>query len=143
MMPELHLRLAQLRSGRGDANRAAHREFEPAAQRESVDRRHRWFSQRLQFAKNLLAAPRQSLRFDGVHLRQFADIAARDERPVAGSGQNNSLDGCVFARHPERLSQFGNDLPIQRIQLLRPVYGDERKPIRIRLKREELKGHMG
>ena len=68
---------------------------------------------------------------------------ARDKRLLAGSGQDQSLDRSVFPRHPEGLSQFGDDLPIQRIQLLRPVYGDQGKPVPIRLKRELLKAHMG
>src|ERR1019366_4130258 len=53
---EFYFWLPQLRVGRCDANGAAHRKFQTAAQRITIDRRHRRFAQSFERTENMLPA---------------------------------------------------------------------------------------
>src|SRR5206468_7395172 len=65
-----------------------------------------------------------------VVLALLVDVAARRERPVAGAGDHDAANLVVDAHARDGLVQLGVQPLVHRVQLLRPVHGDDPDPFR-------------
>ena len=141
---ELHFRLPELRVRRANAHRARHRQLQPAAQRETVHRGHRRLPHGLQAPKDTPARAAQSRASSGDSSRQFVDIGAGHEGLFAGAGQRSARESPDRSRTRRKASSSSHHRRrIERVQLLRPVDGDERNTVRSGLKHNVVVGHMG
>ena len=55
----------------------------------------------------------------------LVDIAASRERAFAGTGKHDTADAVVGLERMHRVVHFPNQLPVHRVQNLRPVEGDD------------------
>ena len=79
---------------------------------------------KLAFSLNALAVKRKFLSVHRRLQRQFANVRSRDERFLSGARQDQHTYALVIARIEQRMMQFLNRLPVQRVQHLRPVEGN-------------------
>ena len=114
---EFHFGQAELGALIGDAEMAAERQFQPAAERRAVDGRDGRLGDRFQ------------RRDDGAQLRllhrlaEFGDVGAGDEGP-SGAGDDDGRDGRIVAQRGQRLHQRLADMEAQRVDR-RIVDGDD------------------
>jgi hypothetical protein len=114
---ELDLRKAEPRASRGDAEVAAHRQFEPAAERRAVHRRDGRLLHVVDDGDHF-HQPRRLRR-----LAEFRDVGACDKcTPCAG--ENDRLDACIVARRDDAVLDALPDGLAQRIHG-RIVDGDD------------------
>ena len=97
--PELDLRLAELRVVGRDADVAAHRELEPSAEAEPVDRCNERRARRVHPVPELLdPAGRAALvriRCRLAQRRELLDVRSRDEGALAGADEHDRADAVV------------------------------------------------
>src|SRR5690606_20492029 len=121
---EVDFRLADLGRVRGDAQVAAHRQFQTAAQCETVHHRDDRLGQGLDEAHHPLAAQGEVAALDRgqrVHLR---DVGAGHEGFGTGAGKHHHPDRVVVRGGAEGRVQRIQGRRVQRVQLVRAVDGE-------------------
>ena len=97
--PELDLRLSELRVVGDDADVAAHRELEPSAEAEPVDRRDERRARRVHPVPELLDPARRAalVRIRGglAQRRELLDVRPRDEGSLARADEHDRTDAVV------------------------------------------------
>ena len=119
---------AEFRSGAGDAQVAGEREFQPAAEGEPGDGGHDGDFGPFDGAEQGLSAQHGGAAGFGREPLQFGDVRPGGERPTAGAGENDSLRPGVAREFGEGRAERVQGRPVQRVERLRPVEGDERGP---------------
>src|SRR5947199_384527 len=84
-------------------------------------------------AAGALGAERIQLRLRVllVVLALLVDVAARGERLLPGAGDDDAADVVVGDRARDRLVQFRRELAVERVELVRPVQGEDRDAVRL------------
>jgi hypothetical protein len=106
-----------------------HGEFTAAAQAESIHRGDDRFPERLEAPKDSLSPQRSLLAIEGVLTQELADIGPRHKSLGAGSGEDDRAHPGISGRGVDRLTELGDDLVVEGIELVRPVDGDDGDPV--------------
>ena len=122
---------------------AAHRQFQAAAQCKAVDRRDGRFAHRFEQPENLLPTTADAFRCDGIRGGDLRYIRSGDECLFTRAGQDQARISARLTGLRKASAKLRNQSRVQRVQLLRTADREKGNTIRIRLKREELKRHMG
>ncbi|MNQ90315.1 hypothetical protein D3C85_1056510 [compost metagenome] len=120
---DLDLRLAEARVVGGDEQVAHHRQFAATAQGQAAHRR----DHRLAAARHLFPVGRHEVLQIDVGERlvaQLGDVRTGGEGLVA-AGDDHGADISIGLEGAQRVAQLRHQLPIQRIEHLRAMEGDE------------------
>ena len=104
---------------------AGKRELEPPAERVTADRGNDRLARSLDGPHDLLAAAREPKGGFGIEVPQLGDVRTGDESPVAGAGEDDSGQRGVRAKFLEGSRERLHQVPVQRVESLRPIHGDE------------------
>ncbi len=123
---EIDLRLTELGGVGGDPNRARHREFAAAAEREPVDGGDHRFAETLDPIEERLSFARVFAAADRRLRRQLVDIRTGDEGAIARAREDQRAHRFVGAGLGDHLTQLVQRRPVQRVQHFRTVDRDNR-----------------
>ncbi len=116
--PELHFGLAELCALDGDPDGASHRRLAATAERKAIDCGDHRLAEVLDEIEDLLSEAAGLFCVDRRGVRELADVGARDERFVAGSGQDDAAHRGVVPRIFESCSQVRPCWSIQGVEHL-------------------------
>src|SRR6185437_235254 len=121
---QLHLRLAQLGILAGIAQRACHRQLQPSAQGEAVDRAQHRDGEGLDPAEQVIAGLTEGVGGDGVEASDLLDVGTSGKRLRPGAGEHNAAQAADGAQMLECLAHFGQQRPVQGVELFGAVQRD-------------------
>jgi hypothetical protein len=121
---ELDLGQSEPRAARGQPKCAGERQFEPAAERISVDQRNRRDRQRVEPVENRLPEGGALTLSPQRAAHQLLDVGPGAKGSVAGAGHQQRTG--IASRHlVERCAEVAEQFEIERVQHLRPIERDE------------------
>ena len=121
---ELDFRLTEFGILTGQAHGARQRDLAAAAQRESVDAGDHGLAAVLDQVQHRLAAVRVFLGGHGIVPGQLADVSARDERLVAGAGEEDGAHGRLALDLVKGAAQLFHGGHVEGVQHLGAVHRD-------------------
>jgi hypothetical protein len=120
---ELRDRNSEFRGANRDSEVAGGRDYAAAANRVALDHRDDWLRHRTQCRLELLGrgvvVERAFSR--GQVLAEFAYVGARDEDPVAGTGENKHPHSAIFGKSVQGLCKQARELEAERIAHVRTI----------------------